>query len=341
MRSALFILATLLLLAPPPSFAAEGRVELNLTTAEGAPITGPQQWLPLLDAAGFSSTRISNEVPEKPLDIVQGGTAASPIYTVHGVLTAGGEVMLPPGRKFSQRDKAALKQWVERLKSQGPLAASGVKLPFGLTKDQFESTRKEFAAAVTATTRGTDPAATLTALTGQFAAPVAIDDNARQALAESGAVRDELQGLATGTALAALVRPAGLVLRPRFNNGKVEYQIADSRSEGDHWPIGWASKEPRGQLVPKLLENDETQDAEVPLAAALGELQGRIGVPFVIDYNSLAAAGIDLAESKVKMKAGQRSYDRILSGLLMQAKLKYEARQDDSGKPFLWIGTIR
>ena len=295
----------------------------------------------MLDEVGFSSTRISSDVPENPLGIDKGGTEASPIYRVSGILTASGDVLLPPGRKFSQSDKRGMKEWVRALRSQGPEGTSGVKLPFGLTKAQFEEARKDFRTAVTAKTKGADPAAMLKEITRGLTNPVVVDVAAQQALAESGAVRDELQGLAIGTAVSVLVRPAGLVLRPRANNGRIEYLISDGRGADENWPIGWASKEGSGKLVPALLEKETTQEVEVPLADALGEIQARVGVPFVYDYNGMATIGVDLASAKTQLKAGQIYYGRLLTRMLTQAKLKYEVRQDDAGRPFLWIATIR
>jgi len=335
------VAASLLLASQPPAVAADGRVELNLTIAQGAPLTAAQQWLPVLDEVGFNSTRISSDIPENPLEIVKGGTDANPSYRVNGILTTNGDVMLPPGRKFSQRDKGGMREWIRALKAQGPEGTSGAKLPFGLTRAQFEEARKDFKTAVTAKTKEAAPVAVLKEITKDLGNNVALDAESEKALAESGAVRDELQGLAIGTAVAALIRPAGLVLRPRSSNGRIEYVITDGRGTGENWPIGWASKEGSGKLVPTLLEKEETQDAEVPLAAALAEIQTRVGVPFVYDYNGLATLGIDLATAKTQMKAGQTYYGRLLTRMLTQAKLKYEVRQDDAGRPFLWIATIR
>lgn len=337
-----FSCAVLMLLVPQSMATADdGRVELSLTIAKGAPLTASQQWLPVLDEVGFSSTRISSEVPENPLEISKGGTDANPSYRVNGILTSNGDVLLPPGRKFSQSDKRGMKEWIRALRAQGPEGTSGAKLPFGLTRAQFEEARKDFRTAVTTKTKGADPAATLKEITRGLTNPVVVDADAQRAFAESGAVRDEFQGLAIGTAVAALIRPAGLVLRPRANNGRIEYIISDGRGAGENWPIGWGSKEGSGKLVPTLLEKEETQDIEVPLAAALGEIQTRVGVPFAYDYNGMATIGVDLASAKTQMKAGQIYYGRLLTRMLTQAKLKYEVRQDDAGRPFLWISTIR
>jgi len=329
------------LLVPPSAWAAEGRVELNVTIAKGAPITAPQLWGPILDDVGFSSTRISSDMPDSPLQISQAGTEASPIYRVHGILMGNGSIMLPPGRAFSQRDRGALREWVSKLKTQGIEGASGVKMPFGLTKSQFDTARKDLRTAVTAKTKGANPVAALKEITRGLGKPIVMDAQAQQALAESGAVRDELSGLAVGTAVAALIRPAGLILQPRSVNGRIEYVVADGRGGGDNWPIGWPSKEGSGKLVPSLLEKEETQDVEVPLADALAEIQNRVGVPFVYDYNGMAMVEVDLAKMPAQLTAGEHYYGRLLTRLLTRAKLKYEVRQDDAGRPFIWISTVR
>jgi len=336
-----FFLLTACLLSTVSAWAGEGRVELNVTIAKGAPITAPQQWGPVLDDVGFNSTRFSSDVPENPLQITQARTDASPIYQVHGILTGNGSIMLPPGKTFSQRDRGAMQEWVRKLKTQGIEGTSGAKMPFGLTKSQFETARKELRTAVTAKTKGADPAATLKDITRGLGNPIVMDAQAERELAASGAVRDELNGLAVGTALAALIRPAGLILQPRASNGRIEYVVADGRKGGAPWPIGWPSQEGSGKLVPTLLEKEETQDVEVPLADALAEIQNRVGVPFVYDYNGMAMVDVDLGKMTAQLTAGEHYYGRLLTRLLTRAKLKYEVRQDDAGRPFIWISTVR
>lgn len=327
--------------SPATVLGAEPRVELELVQAGGAALTAAQRWLPVLDEVGFSQPRIRALQEGDRLEIVNVGTADNPNYKVCGILTAGGDIKLPGGRQFSFRDRGALSNWVRNLKAQGPEATDGGPTPFGITPSRLVAVRKDLSQPLTAATRGQQPATVLDAVSHILANAVVIDDEVRRTLAASGAVRDELQGLSCGTALAALVRPAGLVLRPRFAEGRVQYAIVDARGEAEYWPIGWSSEKSPGQLIPGLFEREETQEVEVSLGPALTELRGRVKAPFLFDYNNLALKGVNLAETMVKMKAGKNHYARVLSRVLSQAKLTYETRVDDAGTAFLWITTAK
>ena len=51
---------------------------------------------------------------------------------------------------------------------------------------------------------------------------------------------DKLNTLIAGTALAAVLRPLGLVLLPEKAGGNaVKLRVADSLSVKENWPIGW------------------------------------------------------------------------------------------------------
>ncbi|MCE9547513.1 MAG: hypothetical protein K8T25_18745 [Planctomycetia bacterium] len=338
--SAALLLPAALHAAEPKAAGVEALVELDLILAEGAPPTASQRWLPLLAEVGFSQSQVRALQSGDQLEVVSTGTADNPSYRVVGILTRGGDIKLP-GREFSFRDRKALSEWVRRLKNQGPETTAGGAMPFGLTPTQLVDSRKDLRQGVAISTRGKDPADVVETLARGLTSSVMMADDVRKTLSESGAIRDELQGLSSGTAIAAIIRPAGLVMRPQFSGGRVQYAILDGKTEGENWPIGWTSDKSPGQLVPGLFEREDTQAVEVPLGPALTELQGRIKAPFVIDYNNLALRGIKLADTQVKMKAGKVHYARVLSRVLSQARMTYETRVDDAGTAFLWITTVK
>ena len=61
----------------------------------------------------------------------------------------------------------------------------------------------------------------------------------------------------------------------------------------------------------------------------------------LVDTNALAHHEIDLDKVLLTHPRSRTVYGIALRKLLFQAKLKYEVRLDDAGKPFLWITTIR
>ena len=61
----------------------------------------------------------------------------------------------------------------------------------------------------------------------------------------------------------------------------------------------------------------------------------------VLRLDGMPAAQIDPTTAAVSLPETTTYYDRILDRLLFQAKLKYQLRTDEAGKPFLWITAIR
>ncbi|MDH3718008.1 MAG: hypothetical protein OES79_07785, partial [Planctomycetota bacterium] len=143
------------------------------------------------------------------------------------------------------------------------------------------------------------------------------------------------------TALAATLRPAGLVLRPQFTQGKLSYAVLDSRTDGDNWPVGWAADKTPSRLIPGLLKKEQTQETQVSLASAVQEIGGRIGVPILWDHNGMARQRIEPDQAIVQMRARKSHYAAILRSLLRQVGMTYEVRVDDDQQPFLWLTTVK
>ncbi|MEX2025887.1 MAG: hypothetical protein WEH44_01280, partial [Pirellulaceae bacterium] len=165
------------------------------------------------------------------------------------------------------------------------------------------------------------------------------DAAALAALEACDPVGDELLGLSHGTALAAAIRPAGLVLVPVKEGGQVQLRITSSKSVKESWPIGWPlpAEKSLQDVAPDLLKFIPVEINDTPLGDALSAIVGRLKVPLVIDYNALARNRVDLATTKVSFPKSRSFYDRILRKLLFKAGLKYELRLDEADQPFLWI----
>ncbi|MFP6657419.1 MAG: hypothetical protein VB853_04500 [Pirellulales bacterium] len=320
---------------------AEATVELTLLIRERVSPTAPQEWGRVLGRSGFSRPTIRSTRTGDEFGITERGSDLRPIYQVTGYLLADGVILLPPKSKFAMRDAGRLSTWVVNLKKNGPDAASGTALPFGLSPQRLKQVDTDLRVAVRQPTKGVEATEVVKLLGAGLRYPLRLDASATRALAIDGKVRDQLRGLSTGTALAAVLRPAGLVLRPRFVSGKLEYAIVDARVRGENWPIGWSSEKTPGKLIPALFDTEETVDVEVPLATALNEISSRVKTPFLLDHNGMAVGRIDPMTTTVTLRAGKSHFGGILNHLLRQPQLRYEVRVDDNQQPFLWITTLK
>ncbi|NIL98104.1 MAG: hypothetical protein GTO53_09900 [Planctomycetales bacterium] len=320
--------------------AATPTVDVELVMGKRAPLTAPQEWGQRLAAAGFRRVSIRGSRPDDQLEIHNAGTAARPIYRVTGYLNEDGSITLPPRDPFTPRDAEGLARWVLDLKLADPIEPTARPSTFGLTPHRLNQVTTDLKKEVRQSTLGADPTQLVKQLAGQLAYPLKADDAARDALREAPPVQDELQGISLGTALAATLRPAGLVMRPQLHEGRLSYAVRDSRDSEEHWPVGWPSSKAPGRLIPGLLQREQTQAIKVSLASAVQELAARIGVPVLWDHNSLARRRIEPQRRLVLIRLKKTHTAALLKEILRQVHMQYEVRLDESDQPFLWLTTF-
>jgi hypothetical protein len=188
-------------------------------------------------------------------------------------------------------------------------------------------------------TKGVSAAAAATQIGKALRNPLVLEPGAEQALAKV-TLAEELAEVSRGTALAAIARPAGLVLRPARSGSGLEYRLERPR-EGEVWPIGWAPKDRKSDSLPALFEMLNVEIKEIPVSEALEAIEGRLKVPFLYDRNAMALHQVDPTTVQADVPGTRMSYSQVLRKLLGQAKLKYELRVDEANKPILWITTFK
>jgi len=336
-------LAGLILLAalaglPTAATAQEARVELELVMEPGFPTDQARKWVAMLDKAGITGVRIRGGNVGDGVQLDPTGTAERPSYRVTGILTLDEKLMLPGG-KFTANDVAGISRWLAKLKEGGSEGLTSRPAAFGLTPTQLVATHEALAGKVSVSTKGQPPSDVVEKIGAALKLKLATDASALAALEACDPLGDELLGLSHGTALAAAVRPAGLVMVPVKVGGQVELRITSSKSVKESWPIGWPLPEEKSpkDVVPDLLKFIPVEINDTPLSEALSAIGGRLNVPMVIDYNALARQRVDLATKKVTLPKAKTFYSSILKKLLFQAGLTYELRLDEANQPFLWI----
>lgn len=320
--------------AEPPAF-----VTLELLLDDPLAQDQARQWFDALRDVPRVNVRIRSGNPGERPRIEPLGDGASRSYKVVGMLGGRNELIVPGG-KFSVRDIAKLTAWIDKVRDGGEESVLAPRLVFGLTEAQLVGTHDKLSKLVEFSTKGLTAAEVSRRIAEGAGIELESDPAARATAGEP--VPDELQGLSTGTALAAALRPAGLVLTlesaPR---GGVRYRVRPSREPKEFWPIGWPTKRNLQQLNPDLFKTLQVEIADTPADQALAAVRERIGVRLLFDHNSILQARIDLAEKRVNLPARRTHYHQILQQILFQSDLKTELREDEAGTLFLWVTTIR
>jgi hypothetical protein len=321
--------------------AAAPRVELEVCTEQGFSITGGRDWTQMLGEVGFDSVRIRGAKGADAPAVQTQGTESSRVFRVVGILTSGGKLRLTGGT-FGLGDRDKLAAWLAKLKEGGDEALTTKPAAFGLLPKQLVSVHEALAVPVVVSTKGKRPRDVAKQIAYGLSLKFIADAGPTRGLAADEPIADELQGLSSGTTLAAILRPLGLVMYPEKNGGEIRLRIADSRDAAEQWPIGWPPPGNPRETAPELFKFLNVEIAEgTPLAESLAAIGQRVKVPMVIDYNALARLDIDLAEKKVGIPKTNTFYAKILDRLLFPAMLRYEVRVDEAGKPLLWVSSLQ
>jgi hypothetical protein len=338
-----FRLALVLVLALLPwgAAAAGARVEFEVVLAENSPQLDVQGWFRLLTDLKADNVQIRGPRGDEKIEVTTAGGKTSPLYKVQGQLSERNELILPGG-KFRLQDRAALAAWIARLREYGPEGPKQHTTPFGLSDAQWKALRADLSRPIAKPTKGAARADVLAAAAAELKHRVEQAAGTAQALEEAGPLAEELQGLSTGTAIACLLRPAGLALVARPDNQRVELQIVKAASSDQVWPVGLPADDKIRDKLPSMYEFIHVEIAKgTPLAKALDVIQQRLAVPLLLDHNSLALAEVDVEQATVFFPPGKSTVSLILRRILGQHKLKYQMRLDEADRPFLWITTFR
>ncbi|MCC6126763.1 MAG: hypothetical protein IT426_17510 [Pirellulales bacterium] len=323
-----------------PFARAAGTVELELVGSR-TQAAAFQEWARALDKAGISGVRIHSGSEEELKPAIEtGGTPQRPVYYITGVVLSREEIALPGGR-YKRSEIGRLKLWLDDLAENGLPSQRPAKVAFGLTQPQYDELRQALAEPVKFATLGVARREAVDKIARQLSIPLAFADGSRAEVGDDK-VEDELRELTCGTALAALLRPAGYCLIPKLSGGTISLVVVKSRPElKEIWPVGAKPEKREQEILPKLMEFLPVNVQNVSAATAAEAIAKRLEVPLVYDRVGLARHGIDPAKAMVSMPRSQTTYSLALRKLLSQAGLRFELRVDEAGTPFLWIGTVK
>lgn len=231
------IAAILFLLIQSAAFGAPS-ISFELVTEAGFPLGGAQSWIELFARLDQTSIRIRQAQAGDRESVENQGTEERPAYHVIGILTSRNRLRLPGG-EYSLDDRTRIGDWIKKIMAEGESAPTRRTTVFGLTEEQLVAFHEKLAAPISCTTNGRRAGDVSRDIVKGLACDFSVSDAARQAFGESETMDDDLKGLASGTALAATVRPLGLVIRPEnMGHGKVRLLICSVRETQEAWPIG-------------------------------------------------------------------------------------------------------
>lgn len=330
------ILRAFVLLFLLQTATSAGRIELVLTATKGAPITAMQEWTRALGEAGAGSVRVRHQANPPSPTIQTQNVSGQKTYTVLGTIEANGQITLP-GDRFEPGEAKRLAEWLDDIAKLGPPGEREPIDRFGLPESVSKQVATDLGIPLTFGTDGSSRAAILLQIDQATRFPVLVSKEILATL-DKDPLTEDLKGLASGTVLAYLIEPFGLGLFPdKDKDDRIVYQIAERSSRDvEPWPIG-LKPENRLKSLPELFKTRNINIDRIPIAKVLDAISKRLEVPVLIDRAALARQRIDLDTTPVSLPDARTNFDRALGSMTSQAKLKYELRIDDAGRPFFWI----
>lgn len=314
-------------------------MELDVAMEAGFPVADLQRWNALLGECGFDSVRIGSpggSVAKVAVEPVAGVGGKS--FKVTGVLMRSGQLLLPGGR-FGVNEKAAITAWAAKVRSEGaPLAPGQKRSPFGIEPLTLDVIRKDLGRAADFSTLQKSPVDVLTQIGNRCQYQVVAEPAIADILVRAEKVPGELQGLACGTVLAAVLRREGLSLVPALGvGGRPEYTIVKARPDQDIWPIGWPPERPLPEVLPEMFTLRNVAIDDYAASELLQVVADRLKLPMLFDEQALVIKKLDPSKVKVKIPEGQMGYETVLDRAMFQSGLRHEVRLDDGGRAFLWV----
>jgi hypothetical protein len=339
---ALLVPGMSLMAQPPDGGQAESGirlVELEIVGDDRGQLGQQQEWMEMLTEVGADRVKASTSArPGGPaIEELRSGTTT--VIRVRGVLA--GRKLRMPGGEFSINDRDAIAALLRKLRDDGAEQTLAEKVGFGLTSEQLVALHGGLAASVEAVTKGEALGTVVSTIRTRLPAPLVMSPEVESLIAgDEAPVREELQGVSLGTALAILVRPHGLVVVPqRPQGGSLQIAVLPGEAVEEFWPIGWPVEEQVAATAPGLFEKTDVEIRGFKLADAMTAISGRTAIPVFYDHNSLAEKEVDPAEAIVTLARPQLTYFSIIIKLCSQTRpaLAPELRMDEAGKPFLWV----
>ncbi|MDG2381696.1 MAG: hypothetical protein P8N76_08475 [Pirellulaceae bacterium] len=331
-----FLIAVLLpTLLAATTMGATPRVYLEVLSDRGAAVNAPQQWLRMLRNLPLASIRLRQRRDGETFNVDRQGGEASRTIRVKAILGTDG-VLRVPDHRFRLSDRQKMKQWIENLESSSDGNTITERVAFGMTGPQLDRVRRLLSTPVRIKTIDEPFSKFFQHI--QSITTIPIRTGVATRIGDDKPIENELSGLSCGTALAAALQSKGLAWAPAVSpDGTLRVDIIDGRTAKQRWPVGWKTETPTRQMLPKLFESLSTEIVDTPLKDVLAAIQQRLGVPILIDHESIARKRIEPMKVKVAFPAKRTFYKRILDRVLFQAGLQAEIRNDDADRPFIWL----
>ena len=317
-------------------------VELEILTDDGNGIRA-QEWRLALESLEISLAFRRGEVGEE-LETTEKNYGKFRRVTAIGRMDRAGKLTFAD-QVFQPGDRNRIKSWVEDLQKYGAQGSPLGKPLWGLNEEQFSAVYASLLEVTTNDLRDMPLEKAIRNLPLPFEYPLEWSPAARKRLSEAegkDVVRQSTLGFTTATALAVILNDAGLGFRPvRTPAGSMELLIDVPGKSEDVWPVGWPLKLSRQKAAPKLFVLNQIFLDDKTLLDVLGMASQSAEIPVLFNYAELDHITDDWAGIPILYRPRQATWHTVVRDVLNKGKLTFDLYQDEAGRVFLYVTTIK
>jgi len=326
-----------------PQSSRTSRVNVELLTGKDNVALRAQQWGRLFAKLGISARIRSARGDEQP-EIRESTAGSVRRVTAIGRIHRTGDLIFPD-RTFSFDESSKLTEWLGSLADYGAQGSPEGQSLWGLNEKQFAAAYEALSQPLEQAIHGAELKVALERFELDGDLPIRLSDEASAWLARNSSklpkVRQELQSLSKGTALAILLNGYGLEFHPtRTRDAKVELAVVRADTTDDVWPIGWDLKHSRGRTAPSLYQMVPVEFDDVPLLDLLDVVSEQSKVPIRFDVYRIEQEEADLEGTRVTHPRKNVALAGVVLRAVAAANLRSLLRIDERGRPFLWVTTV-
>lgn len=317
-------------------------VEVLLLTQDGGSLQA-QQWRAALEPLEISIS-IRRGMEGEKLETTEKMTGTFRKVTAVGKLDRSGKITFAD-RTFEPGDRVKIKQWIVDLQTFGAQGSPQGKPLWGLTEAQFNAFYHGLTEVVNEELLDEELESALRSLPLPAEYPLRWSPAAEKRISretETLRVKQPVTGFSLATTLAVILNDHGLGFRPqRTPAGSLEILIDAPNDLADVWPVGWPLKLPRQKAAPQLFQLQQVFFDDLPLGDVLATASQAADVPVLYDSAELERLGGDWKTKKVSCLPRQATWNTVMKDVLNKAKLTFELYQDEGGRPFLYVTSIK
>lgn len=321
------------------------RVQLEIILTQGVAYEVSHSLSRELAHSGIENVTLRQQKPSDAVSLTNTGTEAMPNWRVIAVMESSGSILLPDGTRVSAWQPTELARWIQELPEKMARKRQEEQAPelsdFGLTAAATDELVSALKTPLNFSTKDKKPLQIIPQCIRLINCSVDMSSQQLQTLNELDPVAEELQGLACGTVLAYILRPAGLCLTPHQTSSSVMISVISADKKIKPWPIGFKVTQNASEVLPDMFQMVTAGIENSPAQNVIQSLGERLDVPLLFDYNAMARHGIELNRVLINIPARKMSYNLIFNKVLTRSRLKSELRMDEAGRPFFWITTIQ